>query len=85
MLVSGLGSYTFTFDFSDASNVFMDSMPLQVGYYDGLNGNDQIITGRLSEDLGTPGTPPSVPEPGVFLLFGAGLTGLGLMRRWLKS
>jgi PEP-CTERM motif len=40
---------------------------------------------NCSDTLNTPGLPPQIPEPASLALFGAGLAGLGLIRRRARS
>lgn len=69
---------------------------IQPGQYFFAVANDNGIAGlqgqgggKIKADDFSPKTTSAVgspvPEPTAFLLFGAGLMGLGLMRRWLKS
>jgi|GEM_PF-1480745 len=71
-------TYEFTFQFQTNLNVFDDEIPFQVGFYDGLTGGGKIITERLSKTL-------SVPEPGILLLLGLGLSAVGIGSRYIKK
>ena len=52
---------------------------LQLLLEDHGGSNGYIV--NITADTFIPGPPPSVPEPGMLAVFGAGLLGLGLMRR----
>jgi hypothetical protein len=50
--------------------------------------NDPTIIGQLfivHSDAPGPGDPDAVPEPSTFLLVGAGLAGIGLLRKRFKK
>jgi hypothetical protein len=61
-----------------------DVIPMQVGFYDGLNGAGMFVVNQLSRTLEEPDEPEKLPESGSTLTFlGLAILALGCVRmRW---
>jgi hypothetical protein len=74
------GTHTLTFEIGDVNDGFLDSGVFISNLRTGVSGT---ITGTYDDDIKDDGSngPATVPEPGTFLLLGAGLAGLGFARK----